>query len=232
MPEILAFILKNRWAQYGVMILALLTVLFFVRRHYIEEGKKQGQQQQAQQNNQDVQGQHAAAQEDTKKQLEAIQIVVTQIVAQQALQQQLIVTLAAQRQQVAQQVAGMTQSQVEDEIDKALGRIPGAKDTPEDRRKFASCLDQLPLCEKQVAADTDLINSTQKLADQRKGQYDTLATYTVSLEGWYAQVWNNSVEPKRKPWCLWLCKRSEHIKAPDPGTFKIPEPAVPAEKEK
>lgn len=224
MPEILAFILKNRWAQYAVMVLALLAAWYFVRRHYIEEGKKQGQQEQAQQNNADVQDQHKAGQEATSKQLEVIQQQITVILSQQAQQQQLIMTLATQRQQATQQVASATPAQVESIINAALGRQQGAQDTPEDRRKFADCLTQLPLCEKQVLADTELISSTQKLAETRKNQYETLSNYTVSLEGWYAQIWNNAAEPKRSPKCLylWKCSRA-HLKAPDPGTFKIPD---------
>jgi hypothetical protein len=218
-------LLKNRYVQYVLIGIGVFLLLIAVRQHYINIGKDAGRQE--------VQQQSANMLEDARK---ADRAATEKVLADSAAemkrqaefaqaQQLAFLQLVAQRQTAANQVAGMTPSQVEDAIARALGKKPGEQDSEQDRRTIASCLFQMPLCERQVLAQADQIKADEKQLAAAKESSDALAGYATRLEKTYADLWNLKAGKRRSAKCLflWRCSR-EHIDAPDPETLKGTKP--------
>jgi hypothetical protein len=101
-------------------------------------------------------------------------------------------------------------SEVEAAIAKALNKPTGGADTPEDRRKFASCLVQLPLCEQQVQADTETIEKGKQAIAEKQKSVDDLSADNQFLRGKFQDLYNLKSTPVRSWKCLklWRCVRS------------------------
>jgi hypothetical protein len=218
-------ILKNRYVQYGLIVVALVIGYSIMRQHFINQGKEQGQQETEQRA---ADALEEARKADRAKTAEILNANATEMKYQRELSeaaQLAFMQLATQRQTATAQIASMTASQVEDAINRALGKKPGEQETEQDRRTIANCLVQLPFCEKQVAAKQDEVNAKAKELEKSQSSLDTLTGYTVRLEQTYTNLWNLKAEKKRSVKCmfLWKCSRP-HINAPNPDELKRTRP--------
>jgi chromosome segregation ATPase len=218
-----AWLAATRWAQYVLLGVLVSVALLGVRQHYINVGKAEGKadQQQVQANTgaQDVaekRDEHVEFMAEQRKVIEQQNKVIEQAQANIQNLNAMLLSLAAQRQQASQQVAGLTESQVMQIVERY---------TP---RQLADCVTQLPLCEKQKETLTDQVREEQSKSegfkasfDARSREYESLADYTGELEKTYTRLYNDTGRPKRSPKCLWLWKCTKrHLEVPDPKELR------------
>lgn len=210
--------LGKRWVQYGLLVVAALLAFAWARQHYINQGKQQGHEEATQQAADYIEKARTADREVTAQVLKenAVELQRQRELGQAA--QLAFMQLASTRQQAAASVAGMSASQVEDAIARALGKQPGANtNTEQDRRTIANCLQQLPYCEQQIRAREDEIKADEKQIATTKNSLTALGGYAVRLEEKYAELYNLKASPKRSIKCAWLwrCTRPS-INVPNP----------------
>jgi hypothetical protein len=143
--------------------------------------------------------------------------------AQAQTSMQLALSLAAQRQKAATSVSGMSHQKLKLLSPKLSTSPQGQADSPEDRRKFASCLVQLPLCEQQVQADTETIEKGKQAIAEKQKSVDDLSADNQFLRGKFQELYNLKSTPVRSWKCLklWRCV-SPQIALPDPMSLRKP----------
>jgi hypothetical protein len=207
----LVLLWANPWVRRAALAVAILLALWSFGEYKLQQGKKIGTEDTKQQVAteiakavKDAQIESAAQQAEHDKKFQ-------DFMAQAQTSMQLALGFAAQRQQAATSVSGMSASEVEAAIARALNKPTGAADTPEDRRKFASCLAQLPLCEKQVQADTETIDKGKKAIAERDNQVDDLRADNKFLQDKFVEIYNLKSNPIRSWKCLrlWRCVRPQ-----------------------
>jgi chromosome segregation ATPase len=218
-----AWLAATRWAQYVLLGVLVSVALLGIRQHYINVGKEQGMadQQQVQANTgaQDVAAKrddHVEVLAEQRKIIEQQNQVIEQAKANIQSLNAMLVSLATQRQQASQQVAGLTESQVMQIVERY---------TP---RQLADCVTQLPLCEKQKEALTKQVTEEHSATEgfkvqfeARSREYDSLADLQAETEKAYVRLYNDTARPKRSPKCLWLWKCTKpHLEVPDPKELR------------
>jgi hypothetical protein len=213
----------RQWVRRAALLIVVLIALFAVRQHYIDVGKKIGTEDTKQQVATEIAKAVKDAQTESAEKQAEHDRAFKDYMAQAQTSMQLALSLAAQRQKVATSVSGMSASEVEAAIAKALNKPTGGADTPEDRRKFASCLVQLPLCEQQVQADTETIEKGKQAIAEKQKSVDDLTADNQFLRGKFQELYNLKSTPVRSWKCLklWRCVRPQ-IALPDPMSLRKP----------
>jgi chromosome segregation ATPase len=204
-----AMLLGNIWFRRAALAVVVIIALLSVRQHYINLGKTQGQQNEVQHSIQGTETTRAADFAQVTTVLNQLQVHIEASDRRQEALQNALIMLATQRQQAKQDIAGMTEAQVEAIV---------AKHSP---RELADCVTQLPLCEQQNEKQGEKIKEMDGKIVDLDSQITTLGSYTDRLHGYYAAVWNEASRPKRSPKCLylWKCARPQ-IKQPSPEELK------------
>lgn len=212
----------NVWVRRAAVVLAVGFVLLGARQHFINEGKRQGWDNAGQATAGDLQKQSAVDRADTASRLEAIERAIEASNMRADADRLLIVELARQRAAVPQQVAGMTSQQVQEQINRYLGKSADAGPlTEQDDRAVLTCFKQLDLCTKQTEAAASEAQELRAASDKSEEKYSELSGYTTRLEQNYTMLFNATAKPRRSPKCLWLwrCTRP-HVDVPDPKVLK------------
>jgi DNA-directed RNA polymerase subunit L len=199
----------NIWVRRAALAIAVLIALLAVRQHYINLGKTQGRASEVQHSIQGTEQVRAADFTAVTTVLTQLQVKIEASDRRQEALQAAILNLATQRQQAKEQVAGMTEAQVEAIV---------AKHSP---RELADCVTQLPLCEQETQKQGEKIKEMDGKIVDLDSQVTTLAGYTDRLHGYYSEVWNAASQPKRSVKCVWLwkCVRPT-ISQPNPADLK------------
>lgn len=197
----------NIWVRRAALVLALVAAYFIWQQHERGIGKQQGSANESQ-SNATVQAKQVDSDRTTTiTQITLLTQQISSLQKQVETQQTIVLSLIQQRQNAAQGVSGMTATQVDARINEALGRAQNATDySPDDKRRIAACLTDLPLCNQQVKAQADEIDGLNATVTKSQQQYDSLAGYTTRLEGNYTALWNDKSQAKRSVKCLWLWK--------------------------
>lgn len=129
------------------------------------------------------------------------------------------------RQQAQQDISRLTPSEHKLNIERQLG---GALEDPIIIAKADSLITDYPLLKRELDKTnevigevrgqvTDLNNKVSKLEEQRTGLLDQNARVTAA----YKQTIELLNRPKRRAWCLWLCKTKDKLTLPDPITLGV-----------
>lgn len=221
---ILAMLFANKWVRYGVLAFVVFGLCMSIRSYYIHKGKTEG----IQQGHTEAATEAEQARKQDKADMEAKFASLAADIAsarqeserwrQVAAQKDaVILSLAAQRNSAATQVAGMTEEQVAALIQKYSPR------------QVAECVTQYPLCQQQVAAQSEKIDAlSNQLAEDKRAdlavadQLNTALQNYNSLERAYTNLYNAQA-PRVRSWkCLglWRCQKKT-IPFPDPVTLKL-----------
>jgi hypothetical protein len=214
---------SNKWVQYAALVLAVLLALFAIYQHGVGVGKKLGTEDTKQQVATEIAKAVKDAQtESAEKQVEHDK-AFKDYMAQAQTSMQLALSLAAQRSQVDKKVAGMSPSDVEAAIARALNKPAGQPETAQDRQKILGCFDKLDLCEKQAAADTVTMEKGKAAIAEKESQVSDLKADKKFLQDRFVELYNLKSTPVRSWKCLkmWRCVRPQ-IALHDISTLRKP----------
>lgn len=222
-----AFLL-NRWVQYAIVAALAVSLYFGWQTHQRSIGKETGVAQESQVAQQAQQGAQKSDHDTTVPQIQIFNQQIAMLAQMTANLQVEVQGLKAQRYQAQQQVAGMTAAQVQEAINQALARPTGstAPYTVDDQRRIADCFAQRTLCDQQASKQDEIIRGLRDEQNKQNGRFLLLTGYASRWEVAYTNLWNDKSQPKRKAYCLWLCKKKPAIKAPDPQELLATKPAA------
>lgn len=196
-----------------------------VRHHWIDLGLERGVAQESQQQQVAQAGTLTQVHDSTVPQLQELTRQISSLALTVAALQGNMNALGQQRQRDTQTVAGMTPEQVQTAINQALGKPQGSTDfNLDDRRRALDCFQQLPSCNQQVQTGQAIIQGLREAEDKQQQRYQMLAIYQGQWQQAYVTLWNDKSLPRRRPYCLWLCKTKPVMKSPPPGELLTAKP--------
>jgi hypothetical protein len=213
----------------GIVALAL-----GIRWYFLSEGQRQGRLDALQESSNSSQVQRDADRKNTETVLSRYDSLLAQYdeklkaaETRVARAEVALVTVKAQQQQAASDVAGVSDSSIHKFVKSQLGATDSGPFTLPEERSLATCMSQYPLCQKEADAQRDRADASEEQihaidgkVDTLSAKFDALAGYTVRLEGAYTALWNQASQSKRAWKCLklWKCDRPQ-ITAPDPAAL-------------
>jgi hypothetical protein len=213
----------------GIVALAL-----GIRWYFLNEGQRQGRLDGQQEAANSSQVQREADRKTTESVLSRYDALLTQYdeklkaaESRAARAEVALVTVKAQQQQAASNVAAVSDSSIHQFVKAQLGATDSGPFTIAEERSLATCMTQYPLCKNEADAQRDRADASEDQihaidgkVDALSAKFDALASYTVRLEGAYTALWNQASQSKRAWKCLklWKCDRPQ-ITAPNPAAI-------------
>lgn len=229
----IAFFLANRWSQYalgGILILTLFgAVLWKVYRAGEEKGEQTGSQKATEQ----IEQLHAQDKAVTDAKLRGFAEKLADLEADGESKAKetlrwasLASSIAQERSQAHQAIVSTPDYDLDRLIKQKLGRKEGFESPLSygEQREIAACLVDKPLCEQenqklkgQIESQNGEIVTAKESIATGKEQFETLKGYNSRLEGYYVQMYNAYPHKYRHWKCagIWKC-----------GNRKLPTPKL------
>jgi hypothetical protein len=220
---VIQFVMKNKWAQDTLIVLAAIAGYLAWQQHQrsigAEREKKAIVQQVVTDQGRSVDDKYAA----TATTLNNLQVQLASLQKQQEILGNIAVSLAQQRQQVPQQVQQLSAAQVAEQVAVILGSKPGEPLTLSQNRQVLQCFKEKELCDQEL----EVAHKETKKEEQQKQnviqQYGTLSNFTVGLYQDYNTIFPLVSKPVKKWQCFWFCSKPRELKVHNPKDLVMPQ---------